>query len=122
MLFNSSSLLVSHRVQRFEAWLTDHLANFRVRQEGLISHIPKSLRNLTLKDFAKYNGDIQKAVQGLLAENYGEVEVIDKPTRKRKWIEFQEQEAESAGAKAGLVEEGAKPFKNGRQQVTCETV
>lgn len=105
--------IASHRVHRFEAWLVDHLTNFRMRQEGLISHIPKSLRSMTMRDFAKYDGDIQNAVQGLLAENYGQVEGIDRPTRKRKWIESQEQEAEAAGPKAGIVEEGSKPFKTG---------
>ena len=69
---------------------------------------------MTLRDFAKYDGDIQKAVQGLLAANYGQVEGIDRTTRKRKWIESQEQEAESAGAKGAAAEEGAKPLKSGR--------
>ena len=67
---------------------------------------------MTMREFAKYDGDIQKAAQGLMAENYGQVEVIDKPTRKRKWIESQEQDAESAGAKP--VEDGMRPTKNGR--------
>lgn len=67
---------------------------------------------MTLRDFAKYNGDIQKAVQGLLTENYGQLEVIDKPTRKRKWIESQEQE-QDADAKPAALEDGAKPFKTG---------
>lgn len=67
---------------------------------------------MTLRDFARHNGDIQKAAQGLLADNMGQVEGIDRTTRKRKWIESQEQEAELAGAKVA-VEEGVKPFKNG---------
>lgn len=116
-VLSSLQCSASHRVHRFEAWLLDHLTNFRMRQEGLISHLPKALRTMTLRDFAKYDGDIQKAVQGLQAESYGQVEGIDRTTRKRKWIESQEQEAELLGSKAGLPEEGAKPFKTGAQIV-----
>lgn len=63
---------------------------------------------MTMRDFAKYNGDITKALQGLQAQSYGQIEPIDKTTRKRKWIESQEQEAEQKAA-----EESTKPLKTG---------
>ncbi|KAI0087817.1 hypothetical protein BDY19DRAFT_985904 [Irpex rosettiformis] len=110
-LLNNLDLETSHRIQRLESWLLDHLTNFRIRQEGLMTHIPKSLRNMPMRDFAKYNGDIKKAVQGLQAQSYGQVEGIDKTTRKRKWIESQEQEQE---AEQRAAEESAKPVKNAR--------
>jgi hypothetical protein len=91
--------------------------NFRMRQEGLISHIPKALRNMTMRDFAKYDGDIKKAVQGLQAESYGQVEAIDRTTRKRKWIESQEQEAEQHATKAGSNEDGGRAPKNGQSSL-----
>lgn len=67
---------------------------------------------MTMRDFAKYDGDIKRAAQGVQAQNYGKVEAIDRSTRKRKWIESQEQEQELA-AKAGISEDGVKPLKNG---------
>ncbi|KAI0345983.1 hypothetical protein BDW22DRAFT_1353630 [Trametopsis cervina] len=112
-LLNNLDLETSHRIQQLESWLSDHLMNFQFRQEGLISHLPKALRSMTMRDFAKYNGDIKKAAQGLQAENFGQVEAIDRTTRKRKWIESQEQEAEQLAAK-GLADDGVKPFKNAR--------
>lgn len=63
---------------------------------------------MTMRDFAKYNGDITKALQGLQAQSYGQIEPIDKTTRKRKWIESQEQETEQKAA-----EESTKPLKTG---------
>ncbi|KAI0689072.1 hypothetical protein BC835DRAFT_279826 [Cytidiella melzeri] len=113
-ILNNLDLETSHRIQRLESWLMDHLTNFRMRQESQISHIPKSLRNMTMRDFAKYNGDIKKAVQGIQAESYGQVEGIDRTTRKRKWIESQEQEAEQLGSKTAVGEDGSKPMKNAR--------
>ena len=88
-----------------------------MRQEGLVSHIPKSLRNMTMRDFAKYDGNIRAAVQGLQAQSYGQVEAIDKTMRKRKWIESQEQEAEHK-----VAEKGAKPTKNGMLSLQYECV
>lgn len=70
---------------------------------------------MTMRDFAKYNGDIKEAVQGLQAQSYGQIEGIDKTTRKRKWIESQEQEAEHK-----VAEEGAKPVKNGMLSLQYE--
>ncbi|KAF7796267.1 hypothetical protein EIP86_007441 [Pleurotus ostreatoroseus] len=84
---------LAHRVRQFESWLADALENFRIHQEGLVSRVPRLVRGITLRDFAKYNGDVQACLKGLQREKLGgEAEAIDKTTRKRKWVESQETE------------------------------
>ncbi len=84
---------MAHKTRQFEDWLSDALENFRRHQEGLILRIPRIVRNVTLRDFAKYNGDIQECVKGLKRDMLGvEDNTIDAGTRKRKWIESQETE------------------------------
>lgn len=68
-----------------------------MHQEGLISRVPRLVRDITLREFAKYNGDIQACLKGVQKERLGgEAETIDKTTRKRKWVESQETEAKGA--------------------------
>lgn len=51
-----------------------------------------------MREFAKYNGDVLECLKGLQREKLGgDVSVIDKFTRKRKWIEAQEAEAKASG-------------------------
>lgn len=91
--------LVSHRTRQFEEWLADALENFRMHQEGLISRVPRLVRDITLREFAKYNGDIQACLKGVQKERLGgEAEAIDKTTRKRKWVESQEAQVKTADA------------------------
>lgn len=88
---------MSHRAHQFEEWLADALENFRMHQEALISRVPRLVRDITLREFAKYNGDIQACLKGVQRERLGgEAEAIDKNTRKRKWVESQETEAKIA--------------------------
>lgn len=75
-------------------WLDDYLYEFRNRAEERIFRMPRLVRDVTLRDFAKYNGDIHACLTGMQMENLGGmVAPIDKTTRKRKWIESQETEA-----------------------------
>lgn len=47
-----------------------------------------------MREFAKYNGDVQACLKGIQREKLGgEVEAIDRTTRKRKWVESQETES-----------------------------
>ncbi|KAJ7644081.1 hypothetical protein FB45DRAFT_783841 [Roridomyces roridus] len=84
---------VSHRKAQLKSWLNDHLHNFSIHQEGLVSRIPKQVRAMKMRDFgAKYNGNIQAALRGVQRERFvaaGATE-IDKSTRKRKWVASQE--------------------------------
>ena len=94
-------LLVSHRTQQFEEWLSDALENFRIHQEALISRVPRLVRDITLREFAKYNGDIQACLKGIQREKLGgEAGAIDKNTRKRKWVESQETDAKTKDAES----------------------
>lgn len=98
----SISFAVEHRTKQFEEWLADALENFKLHQEGLISRVPRLVRNITMRDFAKYNGDVQECLKGLQRERLGgEVSGIDKTTRKRKWVESQEAESSKAGSSNG---------------------
>lgn len=89
--------------------MTDMLEDFRRRQESLISRMPRIVRNVTLREFAKYKGDIQAAVKGLSRELLGsEDATIDLTTRKRKWVESQETDGDKVGK-----EESSRAVKNG---------
>ena len=97
---------VAHKTRQFEDWLEDTLENFRRHQETLISRMPRIVRNITMREFAKYKGDIQAAVKGLSRELLGsEDATIDLTTRKRKWVESQEVEGK---------DDSARNIKNGR--------
>ena len=70
-----------------------------MHQEGLISRVPRLVREVTLREFAAYNGDIQACLKGLQKQKLGgEAEAIDKTTRKRKWVESQEAELKATDA------------------------
>ncbi|KAI0670937.1 hypothetical protein C8Q78DRAFT_974098 [Trametes maxima] len=113
-LLANLDLEVAHKARQFEEWLEDALENFRMHQEGLILRIPRIVRNVTLRDFAKYNGDIQECVKGLKRELLGaEDNTIDAGTRKRKWIESQETEGDKLDGKLGA-HESSRAIKTAR--------
>ncbi|KAH9924260.1 uncharacterized protein BXZ73DRAFT_50616 [Epithele typhae] len=93
-------LEVAHKTRQFEDWLADTLENFRRHQESLILRMPRAVRGVTMRDFARFGGDVQAALKGLMREQLGtEDATIDMGTRKRKWVESQE--AEEKAAKEG---------------------
>ncbi|TCD70906.1 hypothetical protein EIP91_001215 [Steccherinum ochraceum] len=95
-LLANLDLEVAHRTRQFESWLNDALENFRMHQEGLISRVPRLVRDITMREFAKYNGDVQECLKGVQRERLGgDAATIDKSTRKRKWVESQEAEAKA---------------------------
>jgi hypothetical protein len=93
-LLANLAIEVNHRNAQFNSWLNDHLENFAIHQEGLVSRIPKQVRAMKMRDFgAKYNGNIQAALRGVQRDKFvaaGATE-IDKSTRKRKWVASQEE-------------------------------
>lgn len=96
---------MAHKTRQFEDWLADALENFQRHQEGLILRMPRIVRNVTLRDFAKYNGDIQECVKGLKRELLGaEDSTIDQGTRKRKWVESQEADGDKLDGKLAHTE------------------
>ncbi|CDO71699.1 hypothetical protein BN946_scf184915.g43 [Trametes cinnabarina] len=112
-LLANLDLEVAHKTRQFEEWLADALENFRRHQEGLILRIPRIVRNVTLREFAKYNGDIQECVKGLKRELLGaEDNTIDPSTRKRKWIESQEIDNDKLGTA-----ESSRALKTGMVQL-----
>ncbi|KAI8986205.1 hypothetical protein BD414DRAFT_487971 [Trametes punicea] len=113
-LLANLDLEVAHKTRQFEEWLADALENFRRHQEGLILRIPRIVRNVTLREFAKYNGDIQECVKGLKRELLGaEDNTIDPSMRKRKWVESQEIEGEKLDAKLAA-NESSRAMKTAR--------
>ncbi|KZT11888.1 uncharacterized protein LAESUDRAFT_641687 [Laetiporus sulphureus 93-53] len=99
-LLANLDLEVEHRTRQIEEWLVDTLENFCLHQESQISRIPRIVRGVTLKEFAKHGGDIQECVKGLKRELLSaEESVIDKSPRKRKWVASQDgaEKAEGSG-------------------------
>ena len=89
------------RRKQYEEWLEEYLSAFRRRAEQHIVRIPRLVRDVTLRDFAKYNGNIHECLTSLQMGNLGGAAMtIDKSTRKRKWIESQESEV-GRDSKAG---------------------
>lgn len=95
------ALLVAHRTDQFRRELADRLENFKENQGTLLSHIPKAVRNMTMREFGNtYNGNIQAAVRGYQKAKFvsergqNVLEKIDKSTRKRKWVASQEADGE----------------------------
>ncbi|TFK52516.1 hypothetical protein OE88DRAFT_1807405 [Heliocybe sulcata] len=78
---------LEHKTRQFTEWMEDHIEQFRMRSEGLISRLPKQLRNMTMADFAdKYNGDPQAAMIALQGEKANaDMDEIARSVRKRKW-------------------------------------
>ncbi|KAJ7459801.1 hypothetical protein FB451DRAFT_1341614 [Mycena latifolia] len=106
---------VNHRKTQFSSWLNDHLENFAIHQEGLVSRIPKQVRAMKMRDFgAKYNGNIQAALRGVQRDKFvaGATE-IDKSTRKRKWVASQEAEHDASA-------DSQKASKNARMTVSLQ--
>ena len=76
--------------------------------------MPRIVRDVTLREFVKYNGDIQAAVKGRNRELLGnEDATIDLGTRKRKWVESQESEEKLVKGQQEV--EGSRGIKNGRE-------
>ncbi|KDQ62384.1 hypothetical protein JAAARDRAFT_66123 [Jaapia argillacea MUCL 33604] len=86
-LIANLDLELEHRTRQLQAWLNDTVENFRIHAEGIISRIPKQVRNMTIGELAdKYNGDTQAAMMGLQRERTAaETDEIAKSARKRKW-------------------------------------
>ncbi|PCH40246.1 hypothetical protein WOLCODRAFT_98569 [Wolfiporia cocos MD-104 SS10] len=100
-LLANLDLEVEHRARQFEEWLADTLENFRMRQEGLILRVPRDVRGITLREFARYGGDVQECVRGLRRARLGAEEPApDRSTRKRKWVAEQDAKAESSAQAA----------------------
>jgi hypothetical protein len=122
---NLPSQTVAHRTRQLEAWLADALQNFLIHQEGQISRIPKPVRSITMREFQKYDGDVQAALRGLQQAKLGGGPFggeMDKNTRKRKWVASQEAEAHASGSgSADIDAESSKAAKNGMFIVLCST-
>ncbi len=92
----------------------DSLENFRIHQGGLISRVPRLVRDVTLREFVKYGGDVQECLKGIQKERLGgAAPAIDKSTRKRKWVESQEVEGK-AGTSTANQGETSKGVKSGK--------
>lgn len=112
-ILSLTTISVAHRAVQFRRELEDRLENFTLNQETLLSHIPKGVRQMTMREFGeKYNGNIQAAVRGLHRAKFvserGEsaLEKIDKDTRKRKWVESQETEDEASSDQSRATKNG----------------
>jgi len=74
-----------------------------------------------MREFQKYDGDMQAALRGLQQEKLGGgsfIKEIDKNTRKRKWVASQEADAHASGS--GFAEneaECSKAPKSGKMPI-----
>jgi hypothetical protein len=70
-LIHGPSLVANHR-RRFEGFLEQLLEGFTLRHGMEITRIPKSIRQIKLKDFDKYGGNVQACVQAIAKERMAE--------------------------------------------------
>ncbi|EPQ54529.1 hypothetical protein GLOTRDRAFT_139102 [Gloeophyllum trabeum ATCC 11539] len=104
---------LEHKTRQFEEWAEDGILQFRMRQEGLISRMPKQLRNMSISEFMdKYDGNVQAATLGVQREKMvADTEEIARSVRKRKW----DTDVDDQGAsKSGLDAELLRARKNAR--------
>ncbi|KAH9936179.1 uncharacterized protein B0H18DRAFT_1113612 [Fomitopsis serialis] len=110
---------VQHRTEQIEAWLADSLENFRLRHEGQISRIPRVVRDITLKEFAKYNGNVQECVKAMARDALGTGQNgMDRTALKRKWAASQEEANAAAGPSTGA---GSRDAESSRGLKSEET-
>ncbi|KZT73936.1 hypothetical protein DAEQUDRAFT_702982 [Daedalea quercina L-15889] len=117
-LLANLDLEVEHRTNQIQAWLADALDNLRLRGESQISRIPRVVRDITLAEFAKYNGNVQECVKAMARDALGtDQNGMDRTTLKRKWAVSQEEANAVAGPSsgAGLRDvESSRGFKSAR--------
>lgn len=112
---------VAHRTRQFEEWLADSLETFKRRHETIIMRIPRAVREVSMAEFAKYNGDIQECLKALTKGMLGgEVSAIDKNSRKRKWIASQEAELEKLDAKSGSQSHDRESSRGVKSGMACQ--
>ncbi|KAI0917370.1 hypothetical protein AcW1_007428 [Taiwanofungus camphoratus] len=121
-LLANLDLEVDHRTRQLEEWLADALENFRRHQEGLISRMPRLVRDITMREFAKYNGNVQECVKGLKRNILGaDDNTIDKGTRKRKWVASQDatdkSEDKTGPSNAAQEAESSRRVKSARTMI-----
>ncbi|EMD39813.1 hypothetical protein CERSUDRAFT_112074 [Gelatoporia subvermispora B] len=101
-LLANLDLEVAHRTKRLEELLQDMLENFTRHQETLISRVPRLIRSVTLKELAKYNGDVQLCLREVKKQALGgEESILQGSPRKRKWLAAQDPQDEKVDEKPG---------------------
>jgi hypothetical protein len=76
LLLPFAGYLVTNHRRRYEAFLEQLLEGFTLRHGTEITRIPKSIREIKLREFDSYGGNVQACVQAItrqrMAENDGE--------------------------------------------------
>ena len=92
------SSTVEHRTKQLEAWLSDAVENFRSRNEGYLSRIPRIVLGVKMRDLeAKYNGDVLTCMKALQMDRLAEGAAgVERSTKKRKWLAAQDTDLERA--------------------------
>lgn len=89
--------IVEHRTKQLEAWLSDAIENFRSRNEGYLSRIPRIVLGVKMRDLeAKYNGDVLTCMKVLQMDRLAEGGAVgvERSTKKRKWLAAQDTDPE----------------------------
>ncbi|CAG7846532.1 SubName: Full=Uncharacterized protein {ECO:0000313/EMBL:CCA67837.1} [Serendipita indica DSM 11827] len=95
-LIENLDIEVTNHRRRFEAFLEQLLEGFSLRHGMEISRIPKAIRNMKMKDFDAFGGNVQRCVQAMARQRVAEADG-DANAKKRKWqAAIQEEEIERA--------------------------
>lgn len=90
----------------------------RLRGESHIGRIPRAVRNITLAEFAKYNGSVQEYIKATTRDARTEQNGIDRTTLKRKWAASQEEANAAAGPSGSRDAESSRGLKSGAWHVS----
>ena len=73
--------------------------------------MPRPMRNLTLAEFAKYNGSMREYLKA--TTRHHDTEGLDRTTLKRKWAASQEETNAAAGPSGARDAESSRGLKSG---------
>lgn len=68
---------MENQKRKYEQYIEDLLVAFTNRQEALITRIPKSIRQMTLREFDQYGGSVSACVQALTKQSRAEGQAQD---------------------------------------------
>lgn len=96
----------------------DAQESLRLYGENQVAVIPHAIRNITLAEFAKYNGSVQEYIKATTRHHGAEHNGLDRTTLKRKWAASQEEANAAAGPSGSRDMESSRGLKSGAWHVS----
>ncbi|KZV92708.1 hypothetical protein EXIGLDRAFT_749515 [Exidia glandulosa HHB12029] len=113
-MLTNLELEVSDRQHKFQKQISEMVAAFVVRSENEVVKVPRAIRNMLLEDFAKYGGDVKRALHGLAKDRLDAIPdaTVNVPmsVKKRKWHEGSQDDGPSTAALGPRASKAARTY------------